>query len=198
MKVSVPRDFSMYFGAREAKDLYALEQIESIRRRWKGSFRFVPVLSSAEGDASWKGERGLVADEIPGFLETGSHAYLCGPPAMIDAAVEALRKHGVARHLIHFDRFTTLADAPLAVDAVLPPSTETASTSSIVGVLHYLKYFLFHAIGLVAVASLLAGGELITAGLIGVLGFYMIGDAISGDDTTTPKLQHRGILTAQL
>lgn len=194
----VSRSVTLLFGAREAKDLYALEQIELIRRRWKGSFRFVPVLSSAEGDASWKGERGLVADEIPGLLETGSHAYLCGPPAMIDAAVEALRKHGVARDLIHFDRFTTLADAPLAVDAVLPPSTEAASTSPIVGVLHYLKYFLFHAVGLFAVAALLAGGKLITAGLIGVLGFYMMGDAISGDDTTTPKLRHRGILTAQL
>lgn len=192
------RSVTLLFGAREAKDLYALEQVESIRRRWKGSFRFVPVLSNAEGDVSWEGERGLVTEKLPALLETGSHAYLCGPPAMIDAAVDVLRKQGVARQLIHFDRFTTLADAPLALDPGLPPSTVEASTSPIVGVLHYLKYFLFHAVALVAVAALLAGGRFITAGLVGILLIYMIGDAIGGDDTTTPKFRHPGILTAQL
>ena len=194
----VSRSVTLLFGAREAKDLYALEAIESIRRRWKGSFRFVPVLSNAEGDASWTGERGFVTEKLRALVEEGSHAYLCGPPVMIDAAVEQLGKLGVARDHVHFDRFTTLADAPVAADAVLPPTAEESASSSIVDVLHYLKYFLFHGIGLFAVTALLAGGKFITAGLLGVLGVYMIGDAISGDDTTTPRFRHPGILTAQL
>ena len=63
---------------------------------------------------------------------------------------------------------------------------------------HYLKYFLFHAIGLVSVVMMLMGGGWITAGLIGVLAVYLVGDAICGDDTSTPTFKHPGILTFQL
>lgn len=64
--------------------------------------------------------------------------------------------------------------------------------------LHYLKYFLFHAIGLLAAATILAGGAWITAGLLVVLVIYLIGDAICGDDTSTPRFAYPGILTVQL
>lgn len=64
--------------------------------------------------------------------------------------------------------------------------------------LHYLKYFLFHAIGLLALAMLMAGGMWVSVGLVAVLAIYMVGDALCGDDTSTPKFQHPGILTAQL
>jgi alkane 1-monooxygenase len=63
---------------------------------------------------------------------------------------------------------------------------------------HYLKFFLFHAVGLTAFAALVAGGEWISYGLFGILGFYIIGDAVLGDDTSEPKFQHPGILTFQL
>jgi len=63
---------------------------------------------------------------------------------------------------------------------------------------HYLKYFLFHAIGLFALALLLAGGSYITGGVLVVLAFYLIGDGLLGDDTSTPKFKHPGILTVQL
>lgn len=63
---------------------------------------------------------------------------------------------------------------------------------------HYLKYFLFHIIGLAAAGFMLAGGELITYGLIGILVVYILGDAICGDDTSTPEFKKPGILTVQL
>lgn len=64
--------------------------------------------------------------------------------------------------------------------------------------LHYLKYFLFHAIGLLAVAALLIGGGFITMGLVALLLIYMVGDAVCGDDTSTPTFKYPGILTVQL
>jgi hypothetical protein len=51
---------------------------------------------------------------------------------------------------------------------------------------------------LCALLAVLAGGPLTTIGLLAVLAFYIIGDAIAGDDTSTPQLQYPGILTAQL
>ncbi|HEX5311007.1 alkane 1-monooxygenase [Aquabacterium sp.] len=64
--------------------------------------------------------------------------------------------------------------------------------------LHYLKYFLFHVIGLLSAAAVLAGGAYITMGLISVLVIYVVGDALCGDDTSTPKFEYPGILTVQL
>ena len=65
-------------------------------------------------------------------------------------------------------------------------------------VLHYLKYFLFHAIGLLAAGFIMAGQGYVTLGLLTVLVIYMVGDAVAGDDTSTPTFKHPGILTFQL
>lgn len=177
----VRRPATLLFGARTQRDLYALDEIDAIARAWPAPFRFVPVLSEALGDAGWTGERGLVSEKIPALLERGAHAYLCGPPAMIDAAVELLRARGVAREHIHFDRFTTQAD-------VGQPA----------GALHYLKFFGFHLVALLSVAAILAGGTFVTIGLVSILTLYMAGDALLGDDTSTPTYRHPGLLTAQL
>jgi len=67
-----------------------------------------------------------------------------------------------------------------------------------VKVLHYLKYFLFHAIGMLAVVVLAAGGSAIRIGLLGVIAFYVIGDAVAGNDESTPRFGLPGLLTFQL
>ena len=64
--------------------------------------------------------------------------------------------------------------------------------------LHYLKYFLFHVVGLLSAVAILAGGAWITIGLIFLVSFYVIGDAVSGDDTSTPSFIYHTILTLQL
>ena len=148
------------------------------------------MLSAAADDATWTGERGLVTEKIPALLEPGSHALLCGPPAMIDGAIALLRGQGVPRDRIHFDRFTTQADAatpalPAEVDRPVSP-------------LHYLKYFAVYGVGLACALALVLGGWFVIAGLLAVLATYLIGDAVSGDDTSTPSFRHPGVLTGQL
>ncbi|HCP03084.1 MAG TPA: oxidoreductase, partial [Pseudomonas sp.] len=49
------RPVTLLFGARAERDLYALEQINSLAGQWNASFNFVPVLSDAALDASWRG-----------------------------------------------------------------------------------------------------------------------------------------------
>jgi NAD(P)H-flavin reductase/ferredoxin len=196
----VTRSVTLLFGAREARDLYALDQIEAIAKAWRGNFRFVPVLSAASEDASWTGARGLVTQKIPELLEAGAHGYLCGPPAMIDGAIELLRREGVSREHIHADRFTTQADAAAAANAATTETlaAESAEPASLFDFLHYLKYFAFHFIGLLATLAIFGGGMVATVGLLTVLVLYMLGDAVSGDDTSTPKFNYPGILTVQL
>lgn len=63
---------------------------------------------------------------------------------------------------------------------------------------HYLKFFLFHFVGIAVIASIVLGGSYITFGLLGVLIFYVVGDAVLGDDTSTPTYKIPAILTVQL
>ncbi len=107
----VARPLTLLFGARQERDLYALDELAGIAAQWRGAFRFIPVLSDTPVESNWQGARGLVTEHLPAALETGAHAYLCGPPAMIDSAVALLRMHGVAGEHIHADRFTTCQGA---------------------------------------------------------------------------------------
>ncbi len=189
------RSVTLLFGARSQRDLYAQEEIAAIARDWRGEFRFVPVLSEEPEGASWSGARGLVTERIEDVLEDGSHAYLCGPPRMIDAATALLRARGIAADDIHFDAFTTAADAAAAE---AKRAEAEAAEAELAGPLHYLKYFAFHGIGLFSAAALLAGGAYTTAGLLGVLAVYILGDALLGDDTSLPAFKRPELLTAQL
>lgn len=105
----VGRPCVLLFGARRRADLYALDRIEAIRARWNGAFSFVPVLSAADDDATWGGARGLVTEHIAraaqGLLSADAEGYLCGPPGMIDAAVETFTALGLAPANLHCDRF---------------------------------------------------------------------------------------------
>lgn len=106
----VSRPATLLFGAREERDLYALDEIKKIQQNWRGDFRFVPVLSEAATDSTWAGARGFVTEKIEEVLLDGTHAYLCGPPVMIDAATVILKRAGVADKHTHADRFTTQQD----------------------------------------------------------------------------------------
>lgn len=186
------RPVTLLFGARTQRDLYAQDEIRAIERAWRGPFRFVPVLSAAAGDDTWAGARGLVTDHLLAGLDTSAHVYLCGPPAMIDAAEATLRERGVTQRQIHADRFLTRQDL---ADRARPAEARSGDEA---GILDYLKFFLFHAVGLIGAASIVAGGAWTTYGLLATLAFYLIGDAISGDDTSTPHYSRPGILTVQL
>lgn len=105
----VGRNCVLLFGARTEADLYAREAIAAIAARWNGAFSFVPVLSDAGQDGSWPGARGLVTEHIAHAVQdlvgADTEAYLCGPPAMIDAAVPVLAALGIAGEHMHFDKF---------------------------------------------------------------------------------------------
>lgn len=107
-RAGVKRDAVFLFGARTQQDLYQVEAIEAIAGRWAAGFRFLPVLSHEPPDSDWTGARGLVteclaAPHVPDLA--ACHAYLCGPPPMIDAALAVLAAAGVADGHIHYDKF---------------------------------------------------------------------------------------------
>jgi len=189
------RPVTVLFGARAQRDLYALDELAAYERSWP-NFRFVPVLSEVDPSQPWEGRTGLVTEHIPELLGGTTSAYLCGPPAMIDAAIAVLRKHGIPDEHLHADRFVDQAPKLHTgfYGTVGLPEAERVPAN----VLDYLKFTLLHLVGIGAVVSLLAGGFYTSLGLLAFLLFYIGGDALLGADTRTPKYRAPWLLTVQL
>lgn len=105
-KRRVRRDCILLFGGRGARDIYVIDEIAAIRDSWTAAFDYWPILSEERREDY---RHGFVTDFIPTALEqlgAGAHGYLCGPPAMIDAGIDALVGRGIALENIHYDKFT--------------------------------------------------------------------------------------------
>jgi propane monooxygenase reductase subunit len=77
------------------------------------NFTYVPALSEPDDADGWDGEVGLITDVLR-RRETslaGADAYVCGPPPMVEAAMDLLPALGVADKRIFYDKFTTTGDA---------------------------------------------------------------------------------------
>jgi NAD(P)H-flavin reductase len=100
------RAIRLFYGARSQDELYGLDRIEALGALLP-DFTFTPVLSDEPQDSGWTGARGLVTDVLAEEVGDafGLEAYLCGPPLMIDAAVDVLTRFGALEQDIRSDRF---------------------------------------------------------------------------------------------
>ncbi|MGR8921883.1 MAG: 2Fe-2S iron-sulfur cluster-binding protein, partial [Gammaproteobacteria bacterium] len=113
----VTRDATVLFGARTQADLYYLDELAAIGAGWHGRFEVVPVLSEEPTDSGWQGARGLVTGAVSavareGGFRAGDEAYLCGPPPMVDAGIEALTAAGLGAEAIFYDKFLDASTQP--------------------------------------------------------------------------------------
>lgn len=100
----------LFYGARTQRDLFHLERIAEITAG-RPEVTFIPVLSHAEDDASWTGERGFVHERAGArlkelALQGVGDVYACGPPPMIDALNPVLFMNDFESERIFFDKFT--------------------------------------------------------------------------------------------
>jgi Na+-transporting NADH:ubiquinone oxidoreductase subunit F len=86
-----PRKATFYYGANEMRDLYMVEEMREFEQKLP-DFAYIPALARPKPGDEWDGEEGLVTEALDRHLEdvAGAEAYLCGGPAMIDAAIELL------------------------------------------------------------------------------------------------------------
>ena len=63
---------------------------------------------------------------------------------------------------------------------------------------HYLKFFSYYLLAVFALFCLLAGEYWVVFGYIGFVSFFVLGDALFGDDFSTPDYRFPQILTATL
>ena len=117
----VERDALYLFGARTQEDLYCLDEMQEIKGSWNKDFNFeyASVLNLEPEDSDWQGPRGFVTEYLKeAYIEKSifdmknCQGYLCGPPPMIDAAVEMLKGEGMSDNQIFFDKFLDASSMP--------------------------------------------------------------------------------------
>jgi propane monooxygenase reductase subunit len=102
------RKATFFYGARTKKDLCFEAELHELEAKL-ADFRYIPALSEPGKDEEWDGETGLITDVVKRHASDlrGAHAYVCGPPPMVEAAVPLLATLGVEEKRIYFDKFTT-------------------------------------------------------------------------------------------
>jgi propane monooxygenase reductase subunit len=108
----IERKATFYYGARGRKDLCFEPEVRALEQTLPG-FRYVPALSEPAAGDDWDGEVGLITDVVKRHEANlkGAHAYICGPPPMVEAAMPLLSALGVEDKRVYFDKFTTTGDA---------------------------------------------------------------------------------------
>jgi propane monooxygenase reductase subunit len=107
------RKATYYYGARRRRDLCFEKELYALRESLP-NFRFVPALSepddvAASDDGAWDGEVGLITDVVKRHESelAGADCYVCGPPPMVEAAMDVLTALGASGKHIYYDKFTT-------------------------------------------------------------------------------------------
>ncbi|WP_328647789.1 2Fe-2S iron-sulfur cluster binding domain-containing protein [Amycolatopsis sp. NBC_00348] len=107
----IERKATYFYGARRRQDLCFDAELRELQEKLP-NFRYVPALSEP-GDDDWDGETGFVTDVLraAGLDLKGADAYVCGPPPMVEAALELLPALGVADKRVFYDKFTTTGES---------------------------------------------------------------------------------------
>jgi len=105
------RKATYYYGARGRRDLCFEDELLALEDTLPG-FRYIPALSEAASDEDWDGETGLITDVVKRHADglARVHAYVCGPPPMVEAALPLLATLGVPEQRIYYDKFTTTGE----------------------------------------------------------------------------------------
>ena len=129
----IHRKATFFYGARTQGDLCFEEELAAIAEKLP-NFTYIPALSheisgaktapeigisdqdliSPDGrdSSTWTGETGLITDVVKRLTGTlvGAHAYACGPPPMVEAAIPLLETLGIEDKRVYYDKFTTTGE----------------------------------------------------------------------------------------
>jgi len=104
---------SLVYGQRSQAELYYHDEFTALAAK-HANFNYAPALSHEPGNSDWKGARGFVHEAAKAHFNNdfrGHKAYLCGPPAMIEACITTLMQGRLFERDIYTEKFFSAADA---------------------------------------------------------------------------------------
>lgn len=107
---------TLVYGARSREELYYVDEFIELAAKHP-NFTYVPAVSHEPEDSDWSGARGFVHEAAAAHFGgdfRGHKAYLCGPPAMIDACITTLMQGRLFERDIYQELFISAADSARA------------------------------------------------------------------------------------
>ncbi|MBL8470488.1 MAG: 2Fe-2S iron-sulfur cluster binding domain-containing protein [Rhodocyclaceae bacterium] len=104
---------TLVYGQRTRAELYYHDKFRALAEAHP-NFTYVPALSDEPAGSDWDGARGFVHEAAKAHFNNdfrGRKAYLCGPPAMIDACITTLMQGRLFERDIYMEKFYSAADA---------------------------------------------------------------------------------------
>jgi len=108
--MNTKRNITFWYGARSKKEMFYDEDFKDLEKRYD-NFTYMVSLSNPEPEDDWDGLTGFIHTHLCNqYLcvhddPTEIEFYLCGPPPMIDAVIDALYDLGVESDMIFYDKF---------------------------------------------------------------------------------------------
>jgi phenol/toluene 2-monooxygenase (NADH) P5/A5 len=102
---------TLVYGQRNHAELYYDDEFKALAAK-HANFTYLPALS--EDASGFDGIKGFVHDAAQQYFNgdfSGHKAYLCGPPAMIEACLSTLMQGRLYERDIYAEKFITAADA---------------------------------------------------------------------------------------
>lgn len=107
------KPITLVYGQRTREELYYHDEFQALAATLD-NVTYIPVLSEEPEDSEWDGARGFVTDAAKAHFDNdfrGHKAYLCGPPAMIEACISTLMQGRLFERDIYTEKFISAADA---------------------------------------------------------------------------------------
>ncbi len=104
---------TLVYGQRSREELYYDAEFRALAAEY-ANFTYVPALSHEAADSDWAGFRGFVHEAAKAHFANDFRdrkAYLCGPPAMIEACITTLMQGRLFERDIYMEKFFSAADA---------------------------------------------------------------------------------------
>ncbi len=104
---------TLIYGQRNRDELYYHDEFLALAEKF-ANFNYVPALSHEPENSDWSGARGFVHEAAKAHFANdfrGHKAYLCGPPAMIEACISTLMQGRLFERDIYMEKFFSAADA---------------------------------------------------------------------------------------
>ncbi|HXZ01147.1 MAG TPA: 1,2-phenylacetyl-CoA epoxidase subunit PaaE [Stellaceae bacterium] len=137
--------FFLLYGNRTTQSIMFRAALEELKDRFLDRFSLTHVLSREAQDVPALSGR-IDAEKIALFLRgigpaaAIDHAFICGPPSLLDAAERALLAQGLERRRLHLERFTVDGAPPprrAAPEAAAAPRSIVAEVEAVLdGIRH--------------------------------------------------------------
>lgn len=107
-----PPGVQLVFGVNSSAGLFHRDRLETLMAKFANSQLLISIVSP---DPGWDGVTGTAVDALDKVeVDPAAHAYLCGPPIMVERAQAVLEQRGLDKRAIFAETFLPTSESKAA------------------------------------------------------------------------------------